>query len=240
MELLKNKERQVFHLFLTHVHWDHIQGFPFFLPAMIKGNSVHIYGLQDAKHNLSDILAGQMEGPNFPISIDMMGADIHFHDIREGVTVPIKYGGTPVAKVKNARLNHPNGALGYRITDIGKGTSAVYATDTEHYRGRLDENLVELSRGVEVLIYDSTYTTEEYYGLKGNKPHCGWGHSTWEEAIKVCAAAKVKNLYLFHHDPTHSDKFLETQILANARQAARKAGCKTKVFLSRELLTLNI
>jgi len=107
--------------------------------------------------------------------------------------------------IETGPLNHPNSALGYRVT--WQGRTAVYATDTEHYPDHIDENLVYLSRDADVLVYDACYTDEEYYDPK--TPKIGWGHSTWQEALKVAQVARVKRAVMFHHDPNHDDDFLD-------------------------------
>lgn len=205
---LAAKGKQRLHLFLSHVHWDHIQGFPFFLPALKPGNEIHIYGNENADNNLSEILAGQMEGPHFPLSIAQMGGVIFFHDVKEGATIQIKDSDRVLATVQNAKLNHPNGVVGYRLTDKVSGKTFVFATDTEHYADHVDENLVRLCRDADLLIYDGQYTPVEYEGGKGSFSHKGWGHSTWEKGVEVALNAGVKRLIITHHDPMHDDSFL--------------------------------
>jgi phosphoribosyl 1,2-cyclic phosphodiesterase len=107
--------------------------------------------------------------------------------------------------VETALLNHPGEAVGYRVN--WRNYSAAYVTDTEHFPDHLDENVLFLARNADVLIYDATYTDEEYYSEKSSK--VGWGHSTWQEAVKVAKAAKVKRLVIFHHDPLHNDDFMD-------------------------------
>jgi phosphoribosyl 1,2-cyclic phosphodiesterase len=189
------------HMFFTHSHWDHIQGFPFFVPAFIKGNCFHIYGaVAPNKATIQQRLNDQMLHPNFPVPLQIMGADLKFNDIEVGQ--PLEIGDI---KVETALLNHPGEAVGYRVN--WQGYAAAYVTDTEHYPDRLDENVLYLARDAEVLIYDATYTDEEYYAERTSK--VGWGHSTWQEAVKVAKAANVKKLVIFHHDPLHNDEFLD-------------------------------
>jgi phosphoribosyl 1,2-cyclic phosphodiesterase len=189
------------YMFFTHSHWDHIQGFPFFTPGFVKGNCFHIYGaIAPDGSTIEQRLNDQMLHPNFPVPLQIMGADLRFYDIKPGETIPIDD-----IKVETAPLNHPGEAVGYRIN--WRGGSAVYVTDTEHYPDRLDENVLWLARDADVLIYDCCYTDEEYHCPK--TPKVGWGHSTWEEALKVAQAANVKTLVIFHHDPLHDDDFLD-------------------------------
>jgi phosphoribosyl 1,2-cyclic phosphodiesterase len=107
--------------------------------------------------------------------------------------------------VETALLNHPGEAVGYRVN--WRNYAAAYVSDTEHFPDRLDENVLFLARNADVLIYDATYTNEEYYSEKTSK--VGWGHSTWQEAVKVAKAANVKRLVIFHHDPLHNDDFMD-------------------------------
>lgn len=197
-------------LFFTHFHWDHIQGFPFFSPAFIKGNRLDLFGSNKLSSTLAETLSGQMNYPNFPVSINEMAAHIKFHDLREGEAVAV---GSAV--ITNAQLNHPGGVFGYRV-DFG-GHAVVVATDTEHYSCP-DPKLVELADGADLLIYDSMYTPNEYQGRGERSAKTGWGHSTWEEGIKVAKAARVKQLVLFHHAPDHDDIMIK-EIENNAQKA---------------------
>ncbi|MFZ4444027.1 MAG: MBL fold metallo-hydrolase [Planktothrix agardhii] len=190
------------HLFFSHYHWDHIQGFPFFVPAFIKINTFYIYGTiapdgSTVQHRLND----QMLHPNFPVPLQIMGADLKFVDINVGKSIKI----SDDIIVETALLNHPGEAVGYRVN--WRNYAAAYVSDTEHFPDRLDENVLFLARNADVLIYDATYTNEEYYSEKTSK--VGWGHSTWQEAVKVAKAANVKRLVIFHHDPLHNDDSMD-------------------------------
>lgn len=189
------------HLFFTHSHWDHIQGFPFFTPAFVKGNRFNIYGaVAPNGSTIEQRLNDQMLHPNFPVPLQIMGSQMSFCDLEVGE--PVQIGDV---LVENALLNHPGEAVGYRVN--WNGYAAAYITDTEHYTDRLDENVMWLARDADVMIYDSTYTDDEYYSEKSSK--VGWGHSTWQEAVKVAKAANVKKLVIFHHDPLHCDQFMD-------------------------------
>lgn len=197
-------------MFFTHSHWDHIQGFPFFVPAFVPGNKVNIYGaVAPNGSTIEQRLNDQMLHPNFPVPLQIMGADLKFCDIEVGETVEIGD-----IKVENALLNHPGEAVGYRVSWAGK--TAAYITDTEHFPDRLDENVLWLSRDADVMIYDATYTDSEYNNEKSSK--VGWGHSTWQEAVKVAKAANVKHLVIFHHDPLHNDDFMDEVAQDTAEQ----------------------
>lgn len=208
-------------LFFSHVHWDHIQGFPFFAPAFVQGNTIELYGATNVTGTLEETLAGQMNFPNFPVRLERMGAKMTFHDIDDGHRLTFAEG---ALTVHAAKLNHPQGVLAYRV-EYGD-RAMVYATDTEHY-DKLDEKLVALARDADVLIYDAQYTPEEYAGKIDGLPKIGWGHSTMIEGVKVAKAAGAKRLILFHHDPQQDDEAIRdkerrAQELFPAAEAARE------------------
>ncbi len=190
------------HLFFTHAHWDHIQGFPFFIPAFIPKNTFKIYGaIAPNGSTVQQRLNDQMLNPNFPVPLQTMAANLQFFDLKIGQTIEI---GDEI-RIDTALLNHPGEAVGYRVN--WRGHAAAYITDTEHYPDKLDENVLYLAKNADVMIYDATYTNEEYYSETSSK--VGWGHSTWQEAVKMARAAGVKRLVIFHHDPLHNDDFLD-------------------------------
>lgn len=200
-EILTESEPLLTHLFFSHSHWDHVQGFPFFAPAYAPDYAFHIYGMiAPDGSTIEQRLGSQMLHPNFPIPIQIMASNLQFHDLVAGDKVTLGE-----IMVETGRLNHPGEAMGYRVN--WGGCSVVYATDTEHFPDRLDENVVRLAWEADVLIYDSTYTDAEYHHPRMGK--VGWGHSTWQEAVKVAQAARVKQLVVFHHDPSHSDEQLD-------------------------------
>ncbi len=189
------------YMFFTHSHWDHIQGFPFFVPAFAKGNCFHIHGaIAPNGASMKQRLHDQMLHPNFPVPMQVMQSDLKFYDLFPGETMQLGD-----ITIETGSLNHPNSAMGYRLT--WQGRTAVYATDTEHFADCLDENLLHLARNADVMIYDACYTDEEYHDPQS--PKVGWGHSTWQEGVKMAKAAGVKKLVVFHHDPSHSDDFLD-------------------------------
>jgi phosphoribosyl 1,2-cyclic phosphodiesterase len=196
-KLMKEGGTITAHMFFSHVHWDHIQGFPFFEPAFVKGNEFHLYGGNNVSRTLEETLEGQMDHPNFPVDLGAMGAKMTFADLPEGGEVDIDDGLGGQVRVTTARGNHPQGVFAFRVAHAGK--VVVYATDTEHYEGRIDDKLAALAKNADVFIYDSQYTPEEYATKRG------WGHSTFEEGVKLARLAGAKRLVLFHHDPTQSD-----------------------------------
>lgn len=221
-------------LFLSHVHWDHIQGFPFFTPAMKSGARLVVHGSDSQDRTLASIVHGQMEGPNFPVSLQQMGAQVGFLPLAEGSIVPLlDADGTPFASVANARLNHPNGVLAYRLIERSTGASVVYATDTEHFDGRIDDTLVDLARSADVLVYDGMYTPEEYPARQG------WGHSTWYEGLRVARSAGVKHLVVFHHDPDRTDDQLDL-LNAHVVDQVRTIDSSIQVSFAREGMVLEL
>ena len=203
------------HVFLTHTHIDHINGFPFFRPAYNPQNRFELWAghLGGAPGSLQSVLGDLMRAPIFPVPLDIMHACIAFHDFAAGTVLePV-----PGVVLRTARLNHPNNATGYRI-DFGK-RSICYVTDTEHEVGTLDQTIVDLIRGSDIVIYDATYTELEYDRYRG------WGHSTWNEGVRLCEAAGARVLVGFHHDPDHDDSDLDriAEALDRARPGSKVA-----------------
>lgn len=188
----KATHSRVIHLFLTHAHWDHIQGFPFFAPAFMPDFRLNIHCTKDAK----SILERQMQTPFFPVGLDVMAAPRTFTHLQQRQVVTIAE-----ATVRHIPLPHPQESTAFRIDEHGK--SIVFATDTEHAPDHLNENLAELAQNADVLVYDAQYTTEEYRAGKQ-----GWGHSTFSEAVKLARAANIQRLVLYSHDPGHDDEIL--------------------------------
>jgi phosphoribosyl 1,2-cyclic phosphodiesterase len=194
-------------LMLTHTHWDHINGFPFFAPAFSPNFSLRIMAghLAGKEGGIRAVLANQMENPTFPVPLSAMKGVMSFDDFRAGETLEPFAGVT----LRTAPLRHPNGATGYRIEH--GGVAMCYVTDTEHIPGHPDQAVLDLIAGADLVIYDSTYTDEEF------PEKIGWGHSTWEEGIRLAQAAGVKRLAIFHHDPDHTDSFM-SHVEDQARQ----------------------
>lgn len=191
-------------IFISHYHYDHLQGLPFFTPMFNPQNQFTLYGAPRNGTSVKEILGGQMQQPYFPVTAEMVfRANVTYRDIREGDEVKVGD-----AVVRALELHHPGGTLGYRIDY--KGRSVVYATDIEH-GSAVDEKLAAFARGTDLLIYDAQYTEDEYLGKSG-PPKTGWGHSTWQASVTAANRAKAKKLVLFHHEPTRADDELEKML----------------------------
>jgi phosphoribosyl 1,2-cyclic phosphodiesterase len=195
-------------IFLSHMHWDHIQGLPFFTPAFSEENRFVIYGEGKRKVSLPEILKEQMQGPYFPTDMDtLFQAQIEFREVEPNQVIQMADDIT----VTPFRLTHPNAALGY-LLQVSKAHIA-YVSDHEHKSGELSQGVLEMVQGVDVLIHDAQYTWEEL--ARGKR---GWGHSAWEDVVDLAIEAQVERLFLFHHDPTTTDEqLLERQLLARQR-----------------------
>lgn len=211
-------------LLVTHTHWDHIQGFPFFVPAYNPRNHVRILGYEGAREDLQATLAGQMESPYFPIALAQMPGNIIIEELKSlEFTI-----GSIVGRA--CHVNHPGVCVGYRLeTSAG---SVCYIPDhesgppmePESVAHTLEEKVIAFIQNADVLILDAQYTAEEY------GTHIGWGHGCLDHVVRVAKAGKVKHLYLFHHDPAHDDAFLEAMLA----QAQELAGADLAVSLARE------
>ncbi|MEE9146686.1 MAG: MBL fold metallo-hydrolase [Candidatus Tectomicrobia bacterium] len=198
------------YLFLSHMHWDHIQGLPFFTPSFIESTELRILGPEEAHLSLEPTICDQMRRPYYPIPMHAMAAKMQFIPLTEGSVFSL-----PEAIVKVSRLNHPGRTLGYRLT-MGKKV-IVYATDNEPFgKEQASRHLVEpsdllhLAHHADVLIQDAQYTPKEY------PQRLGWGHSTYVDALCIAQQAQVKRLVLYHHDPSHTDTDIDS-IMAHCR-----------------------
>lgn len=209
-------------IFFSHTHHDHILGMPFFGPNFNPKNKVRMWaGHLLPENNLHEILCRFMSEPLFPVPPKVFAANVTFHDFHAGETLE-PY---PGMRVRTAPLNHPNNATGYRIEHDGR--VLCYVTDTEHVPGQPDRQILELIEGADYVIYDTTYTDEEFPRFKD------WGHSTWQEGVRLCEAAGAKHLVAFHHDPCHNDDFLDAQ-------AAEAEKLRPGTIFAREGLVLKL
>jgi phosphoribosyl 1,2-cyclic phosphodiesterase len=236
--LVASRERPLRgHLFLTHTHWDHIQGFPFFAPWFVRGNEWDIYAPQGVGQRIENTLAGQMEYAYFPVTLDQLGATLRFHDLVEGSFTVGTGGGV---HVRTCYLNHPGLALGYRLE--ANGVTLVYATDHEpHSRHqpdpgsptralpvhREDQRHVEFLTGADLVIHDAQYTLDDY------PRRVSWGHSPAELVVDFAVAAGARRLALFHHDPLRTDEALD-RLVETCRKRVAAVGEKLDVFAAAE------
>jgi phosphoribosyl 1,2-cyclic phosphodiesterase len=236
-----------YHLALSHVHWDHIQGLPFFQPAYMPGTRIAIYAQRAAAEELRQVIGGITRHEFFPVPLDAVPAQFEFHEVTAGKRFPVGE-----LELRPMALNHPFGAVGYRID--GDGTSLAYVSDTapftemlhkRHFvagpeapsagdRQLLDEmrqDLVDALAGVDTVIFDTHFLPEEYARF----PH--WGHSTPDHALELVQGIGVRRLVLFHHAPSHTDKIMD-EIEDTYR--ARGAALGVQVVVARETMTLAI
>jgi phosphoribosyl 1,2-cyclic phosphodiesterase len=195
------------HIFVTHYHWDHIQGVPFFSPLYAESNEFHFYSFRSkflGRDSLKQVFETQMASPYFPVDMSAMNAKRKFQEVAGGDSFTIGEN-----KMTAKWLNHPQGCLGFRI-ETPAGTLA-YATDNEPGDAELDKSLQELVQGVDIFINDAQYTPEQLA-----KERRGWGHSTWKEGVRLAREVNAKTLVLFHHDPDSTDRMVDT-ILRRAR-----------------------
>ena len=226
------------HVLITHTHWDHIQGFPFFIPAYVPTNHLTVLGYEGARQGLQDTLKSQMESPYFPVSMGAMPSNLNIEELSE---TNFRIG---KIEVDTFFANHPGVCVGYRLT-----TSAgriVFLPDNEpHARQRMaatgeetslevleyarkqDEKLIEFIRDADVVIMDAQYDANEY------KSHIGWGHGCVDDVVALGVVANVKKLFLFHHDPDHDDEMVES-MEEWAKELVAIHGGKTEVQAARE------
>jgi len=205
-------------LLLSHHHWDHIQGLPFFVPIYLPTTRLTVVGPQTDRLSNIDVLQHQMTAPVFPVRLDEVPSMLETREVLGGDQIDVGE-----ARVTVAKANHPGGSLAYRIDYAGR--SVVYATDTEHY-SCVDPTLRALAKDADVLIYDSQYTPAEYRGDAGPS-RVGWGHSTYEDGCKLAHEARVGQYVLFHHDPKRDDRAVadlerRAQSLFSSAVAARE------------------
>ncbi|MCC7370629.1 MAG: response regulator [Chloroflexi bacterium] len=238
LDLLRQRTQPVHgHLFISHFHWDHIQGFPFFAPLFVPGDQWDVYAPGGRGQEVAPSLAGQMQYTYFPVALDQLGATIRYHDLGEGT---FQLG---AAKIATQYLNHPALALAYRVEV--NGVTLVYATDHEPHASSPageqptpghaaihaeDRRHIEFLAGADLVIHDSQYTDAEYPAKRG------WGHTTIEWSVDYALAAGVKRLALYHHEPTRDDAGIDRVL----EQAKARAGAALEVVAAAEGQTLTL
>lgn len=193
------------HVFVSHFHWDHIQGMPFFRPLYDNAESQFAFHSSSRTRSLKQVMTEQMTSPYFPVNLSEMRGKRDFYEIEAG-QIRIEDG----VQLRTAWLNHPQGCMGFRLET--KDGVLVYATDNEPGDPDFDKAVRKLAEGADLLIYDAQYLPEEYEARRR-----GWGHSHWREAVKVVMESGAKELVLFHHDPDHTDTMID-KIVLEARE----------------------
>ncbi len=228
-ELARGEPRAATLLF-SHFHWDHIQGFPFFIPAYREGFSFDIYGPPAPKDRpqanvAQTALEQQHVSLFFPVPFCALKASLRFHHLPVADPLSLDAGPTRLS-IRHAPLNHPGGCLGYRIEEHAEGAPArafAFLTDNEHPEEGLSHSVQQLAKGADLVLMDSQYTEDEYAGKVGGCPKKGWGHSTWKACLRETKEAGAKKLLLTHHDPCHDDSFI-TLMERGARREGAKHG----------------
>jgi phosphoribosyl 1,2-cyclic phosphodiesterase len=226
-------------IFLTHAHWDHIQGIPFFAPAFQRGNRFTIWGAKSLAASIRRVIRDQMSPVVFPVAFEELAATFDFRELTDERHASDGF------DVRAFPVRHPGGALGYRFASRVSGAEQlghafVYISDNELRAAdssasneRWRSKLVEFIRGSRVLIHDATYTEEEY------ESHRGWGHSTYGDAVALALESGVETLVLFHHSPDRSDDELDAR-LAECRAACARSGRTLRIVAAAEGLEIDI
>lgn len=228
-ELIKEKDLQEMCLILTHSHWDHLMGFPFFLPAYFSKYKINVCGLASAQNYMCQSLARQLEAPFFPVNFEDLKAKFNFGCSKPGCERCLRI------KIDCIPLSHPNGGFGYKFSEEGK--QFVFLTDNElgfqHPGGKAPYEYVDFVKGADVLFHDAQYTDEQYEKTKK------WGHSTLNQALKLAINGKVKKLGLFHHDPDRTDDEIDV-FVDELRAKVKEMGSDLEIFAVAEGMEINL
>jgi len=233
-ELIRRRKKITATILLSHYHWDHIQGLPFFAPAYRRSHEITVCGCRHRRFPLEKIFSSQMESIHFPVKSSALAADIRFREITPA-TGAIEGAGLAVM-----RANHPGMTFAYALSFDNK--KIVYMTDNELLpRSRVGRSHIIFRReefrrfikGADLLIHDAQYSDREYRSKQG------WGHSPWKEAVKLGAEGEVKHLILFHHDPDHADRVIDAQV-RQCREMIRKNGVPMKCSAAQEGRTVRL
>ena len=212
-------------LLLSHTHWDHIQGLPFFGPIYEKRCRLRILGCEGARKGLVAALTGQMESTYFPVPFDKLPSNIEIEELKDfNFTI-----GTVLVRAQ--RANHPGVCVGYRL--FSPDGLIAFFPDTEPRTGGLDRDMIDFVRDADVLILDSQYDKAEY------KKHTGWGHGCVDDSVALALQAGVKKLCLFHHDPDHDDRRMD-ELVKHARQLVARRKAKLIVDAAREGMVIQL
>ena len=212
-------------LLLSHTHWDHIQGLPFFAPIYQARCHLRVLGCKGARASLMKALAGQMESPYFPVPFSQLPSNIEIEELREADFA------VGQLRVSAHHANHPGEAVGYRISSL-EGSVAFFP-DVEPRNAGNDRGMIEFVRGADILILDSQYDRAEY------RSHRGWGHGCVDHSVTLALQSEVKKLVLFHHDPDHDDRQVSA-LLRHARQLVARTQSRLKVDAAREGMLLQL
>jgi phosphoribosyl 1,2-cyclic phosphodiesterase len=227
-KLVKEKKLNI-NLLLTHAHWDHLSGFPFFTPIYHKESVIRVYGPQPTQVSLKKIVSKTMTSPYFPIEFEDINADISFLGMGN------KNYAIGSVSVSTIPLSHPNEGVGYRLEDDGR--SFVFLTDNElthkHPTGLDYKDYVEFARGADLLFHDAEFRKDEY------KKTEGWGHSVYRDTVRLALDAGVKSLGLFHHNQDRTDAEVD-RIVAESKKLVSSKGSKMKVFAVAEGMEIEL